>query len=1034
MRQEPDARGLLLVVMGLLLLATVSSEFFVPLGVAVWVFHLAPIGLSLFHRRPAAPVFVAAIATFLIVLAFFFPRPEDLSPRIAFANRAMGIVTLWLLALLARQFIALRNEIARKDWVKQGQTALVEAIRGEPTQAEVGRNVLTLLAHTLEAQVGAFYVREPAALKRVATWALPAAATSGDQLSLGEGLLGQAVLEKRTMVLRDVPPNYLRFGSGLGDASPREILIVPTTAAGEVNGAFELGFATPPDPSAVELLELAAEPIGITIRSAANKARLVSLLDETQRQAEELHAQAEVLRGANEELESQGRVLRESQAQLEIQRAELEEKNVELEAQARTLNHQTEELRVTQSALKLNAEQLERASRYKSEFLANMSHELRTPLNSSLILAKLLGDNANGNLTDEQVQYARTIHSAGNDLLALINDILDISKVEAGKLDVQPEMLPLARVLDPLVRTFEPVALEKKLALHVNVETGTPSTLMTDPQRLQQILKNLLSNALKFTERGSVTLRVSSAGAGRVQFAVVDTGIGISEQNQATLFAPFQRGSDTASRSYGGTGLGLSISRELAHLLGGEVTVVSTPGRGSTFTLEIPAVFSPPAEGRPAAPSPAKRPDAPGAARAPQAQKPIPSRGIPPASAGVQDDREGRKRAERLILIVEDDVPFARILLDLVHEREFDGVIATTSHEALELARALRPAAVLLDIGLPDESGLVFLERLKREAPLRHLPVHVVAASDCSRTALELGAIGYALKPVKREELIAALGKLEAKLAQQVRRVLVVEDDEKLRESITALLRTDGVEIAGVGTIRETLERLAAATFDCMIMDLALPDGSGYDLLERMTEQATAFPPVIVYTGRALTRDEEHALRRFSRSIIIKGARSPERLLDEVTLFLHQVEARLPQDQQRMLQEVRHREAAFEGRRILVVEDDVRNIFALSRVLEQKGSKLAIARNGREALATLEGSSEVDLVLMDIMMPEMDGLEACREIRKRPELARLPIIAITAKAMRDDHERCLAAGANDFIAKPIDVDRLLSLCRVWMPK
>jgi signal transduction histidine kinase/DNA-binding response OmpR family regulator len=1020
------AHPLLLVAMALLVAAVFASELFVPLGIAVWVFYLAPLGLCLYTWRPSLPLFVALAATALMIVALAIPRPEDLAPRISAVNRTIGVLTIWFTAVVVRQFVILRTEVDRQDWVKRAQMAVAEAIRGEPVQGEIGRNVLGLFAGLLEAQVGAFYARESDALERVATWAHAATPATGQRLLPGEGLLGQAVLERRVIAVRDVPPSYLRVGSALGEAPPREILVVPTTAGGDVNGAYELGFLTPTDASTRELLELTAEPIGIALKTAAGKAQLVALLEKTRHQAEELQRQHESLRVANEELEEQGRILRESQARLETQQSELEMTNVELEAQSQALEQQTQELTVTQKALALNAQELERASRYKSEFLANMSHELRTPLNSLLILAKLLGDNATGNLDEDQVQYARTIYSAGNDLLALINDILDVSKIEAGKLEVQREVVPLARVVEELTRTFRPVATERKLALEVLVETGSPATLMTDSQRLQQILKNLLSNALKFTEKGGVTLSAGPAGAGRIRFTVTDTGVGIAREQQAHLFEPFRQADGTTSRRYGGTGLGLSISRQLARLLGGDVSFESEPGRGSAFTLEIPSVYAPPPEAPLAVPAAAKAPEAP---PAPAARPPVPR-----ASAGIDDDREKRARGERLILIVEDDVPFAQILLDLAHERDFDGVVATGSQEGLELARALRPAAIVLDVGLPDESGLVLLDRLKRDPALRHVPVHIVSMSDHSRTALELGAIGYALKPVMREEMLAALAKLEAKLQQRIRRVLVVEDDGKLRESIGALLRSDGVEITGVGTVRETLERLAATTFDCMIMDLVLPDGSGYDLLERMSEKATAFPPVIVYTGRALTHDEEQALRRYSRSIIIKGARSPERLLDEVTLFLHQIESDLPPEQQRILKAVRHREAIFEDRRILIVEDDVRNIFALSRVLEQKGCKLEIARNGREALAALERVREIDLVLMDVMMPEMDGITAMREIRKRPDLGQLPIIAVTAKAMKDDQEQCLGAGANDYIAKPIDVDKLLSLCRVWMPK
>jgi CheY-like chemotaxis protein/two-component sensor histidine kinase len=685
-----------------------------------------------------------------------------------------------------------------------------------------------------------------------------------------------------------------------------------------------------------------------------------------------------------------------------------------------------------------------------------MSHELRTPLNSSLILARLLADNKEGNLTPKQVSFAETICSAGNDLLALINDVLDLSKIEAGKVEVTPETVSLSRLLDGLVKTFQATAREKRLAFTLTVEPGTDDRIETDPQRLAQILRNLLSNALKFTDQGEVSLRVFPGADGTIAFAVRDTGIGIAEHQQSVIFEAFRQADGSTHRKYGGTGLGLSISRDLARLLGGDISMRSVVGEGSVFTLTLPVVYagsaalhpapdqaaaasSPQDAGSPAPPARDLRSREPRVPAPPAAEwRPSDVRPLKPTA--IEDDRDRLRPDARCLLVIEDDPRFAKILRDLAHERGFQCVVTHSAGDGLSAAAIYRPSAILLDINLPDHSGLGVLDHLKHHSDTRHIPVHVLSVADYTREALERGAVGYALKPVKREQLVDAFRNLEARLSQSLRRVLVVEDDERQRESIRELLENADVQITGVRNAGDALAQLRAVTFDCVVMDLNLPDLSGYELLETMARQdAVSFPPVIVYTGRSLTRDEEHGLRRFSKSIIIKDARSPERLLDEVTLFLHQMEDRLPIERQRMLKTARSREAALEDRRILVVEDDVRNIFALSSVLEPKGATVEIARNGREAIDALtrgliDPAAAIDLVLMDIMMPEMDGLTAMRAIRKRAEWKKLPIIALTAKAMKDDQERCLDAGANDYIAKPLDVEKLLSLVRVWMPK
>ncbi|MPZ46843.1 MAG: response regulator, partial [Betaproteobacteria bacterium] len=657
------------------------------------------------------------------------------------------------------------------------------------------------------------------------------------------------------------------------------------------------------------------------------------------------------------------------------------------------------------------------------------------------VLAQVLAENKGGNLSEEQVNYATVIQTANQDLLALINDILDLSKIEAGHADIQVESFPLAQMLERLRETFGPFAARKNLALEMSAGPQVPSTLTTDLRRLEQVLRNLLSNAIKFTEAGSVTLEVSPEPGGMIAFTVEDTGIGIAEEEQAAIFDAFHQADGTTSRKYGGTGLGLSISRELARRLGGSIRVRSKVGVGSAFRLLVPAEVT----GEPSAISsavPAAVPPAPlGLDRSARSAAPVaaPARRTAPAQpqdegvSHIEDDRAARSH-ERLILVVEDDPEFARILYGVAHELDLDCVHTPSGVEALQLAYDLKPSGIVLDVGLPDHSGLAVLERLKRDPRTRHIPVHMMSVDDHTQPALELGAIGYTLKPAARQKLEQAVESLKQRSGNQARRILIVEDDEALRTSIAVLLQADDLDIELAATGAQALEKLGSGDFDCIVMDLALPDASGFDLLERIgSGEKYASPPVIVYTGRALTAQDEQRLRRYSHSIIVKGARSPERLLDEVTLFLHRVEAQLPPDQQKLLRQARQRDAAFEGRTILLAEDDVRNVYALSSVIEPLGAKLKIARNGREAVDMVLQVDRIDVVLMDIMMPEMDGLTAIREIRGS-SASGVPIIALTAKAMPEDRRACLEAGANDYISKPIDVDRLLSLCRVWMPK
>jgi CheY-like chemotaxis protein/CHASE3 domain sensor protein len=964
-------------------------------------------------------------------------RAVAYSTFVLFAGAAVLLFLISAAALVSAQDMRLMQVQA---WLRTGQNALVDLIQGEPDIDMLGGKIIDFVARYLNAQVGAVYLSEAGqSLRLIGGYALPS--NADDNVRTVGGLTLRVLQDRSVLLVSDVPPDYFPVSSGLGTGQARHLVLAAASADGVANAVLELGFFLTAAEHELEWLRMIAEPIGVALRTAQLHKALALALEESQQQGEVLQSQQEELRASNEELEAQSRALQESAVRQEEQQAELEETNTQLETQSEELQTQKDGLERAQRELTVHSDELSRANRVKSEFLANMSHELRTPLNSALILSKLLADNAGANLTEEQVQFSQTIYGANTDLLTLINDILDLSKIEAGQVDVHLETLSLRAMIEQMRRTFDPLATQKGVRLETSIKDSN-DTIVSDGQRLQQVLKNLVSNAVKFTEHGTVQLTVdaltSADGVALVRFCVIDSGVGIEPEHQGIIFEAFRQADGSTHRKYGGTGLGLSISRELARLLGGDVTLHSAPGKGSTFTLTIPRWLGAP--GTTTTHSPAA---VPVAALAPVALVPVRAIALPtPVAKIVDDDRDTITPTDRVILVVEDDAVFAHILVGLGRERGFKVVAAPTAEDGIAAVHTYRPVGVLLDVRLPDHSGLTVLDRLKRNSAMRHIPVHMISAEDHVQHALELGALGYTLKPVKREELLHAIQRMEQKLAQTMGRVLVVEDSAHQRQAIEALLGQGGVSVTSVATASDALAALHAATFDCMVVDLTLPDFSGYQLLERMAaDERYSHPPVIVYTGSSLSRDDEQRLSQYSHSIIIKGARSPERLLDEVMLFLHHVEDRLPLDRQRMLREARNRDATFEGRRILLAEDDVRNVFALTSVLEPLGATMVIARNGREALAALEklGTADhqpggIDMVLMDIMMPEMDGFTAMRAIRERPQWHMLPIIALTAKAMKDDQQQCIAAGASDYVAKPIDVEKLLSLLRVWMCK
>jgi CheY-like chemotaxis protein/signal transduction histidine kinase/HAMP domain-containing protein len=936
------------------------------------------------------------------------------------------------------------------DWLKTNLAKFTRMLQGQRNLIAVAQMILSELARVVDAQHGVFYVMEnpsgeDAELKMLASYAYKRRRGVPSHFRMGEGLVGQCAVEKSRILLTDVPGNYIQISSGLGAAPPSNIIVLPVLFEGEVKAVIELASFNGLSDIHLTFLEQLTEGIGIVLNTLSAIMRTEELLKQSQTLTQELQTQQEELKKTNERLEQQAATLRQSEELLRAQQEELRTTNEQLEEKARLLAEQkaeveakNREVEVAKEALEDKAEQLALTSKYKSQFLANMSHELRTPLNSLLILARLLADNEQGNLTQKQVEFARTIYAAGSDLLALINEILDLSKIESGTMAVDLGFVPFTEMKDYVESSFRQFAAEKGLEFKVELSPDLPAQVETDAKRLQQVIKNLLSNAFKFTSHGSVTLKMSVARTGWtpgrtnldqapsvIAVAVTDTGIGIPADKQRIIFEAFQQADMTTSRKFGGTGLGLSISREIATLLGGELRVDSIPGAGSTFTLYLPQ----PCPGSLTSPPVARVTMVPSAPKllTDATQTPPPEAAV---IASLEDDRESLYPGDRVLLMIEDDPVFARILLDMARERGFKGLIAQRGDQGVALARRYQPDWITLDVQLPDLSGWIVLDQLKQDATTRQIPVHVISATDGgAEKALRLGAHAVLEKPISAEALEAALTSMQVRLDQRTRRVLVVEDDEVQRENTIKMVEARDVETVGVGSGAEALEVLATVQFDCVILDLGLPDMGGAELAEKIRGEAGLTSlPIIVYTSSELSDREEADLRKMSETIIVKDVRSTERLLDEMALFLNRARPReVPARAPRVPTD---RELA--GRRVLVVDDDVRNIFALTSVLERQQMEVRHATNGLEAIQLLKASPDVDVVLMDIMMPGMDGYDTMRAIRRLPEFKTIPIIALTAKAMKGDREKCLDAGASDYVPKPVDTEQLLSLLRVWL--
>ncbi len=974
-----------------------------------------------------------------------------------------------------------------QSWLKSGIADLHFKMRSEHELLPLTQLVITYLANYLNAQVGSFYLREGQQLRLVSSYAFKKRNNNDSVFEFGEGLIGQAALEQQSILYSEMNDEQspLVINNGLNESSPTDIFVLPLVHEERVEAVLALGVNRKYSQIELEFLERAASSIAISLHVTRTQQKMAALLEESKLQSEELQAQQEELKAANEELEEQSTMLLKSEATLRSKSEELQQINTELEERSEELERQTAEtaeksrvIEQAKQAVEIQAKNLQKASHYKSEFLANMSHELRTPLNSLLILSQSLAKNNDGNLTEEQEEDARVIYEGGKSLLTLINDILDLSKVEAGKMNVNFEPFSIDGLLNSLSNQFNPLANNKGIELHFDKEETLPAEIFSDPQRLEQILRNLLSNGIKFTHQGRVSLQVVQPAAsvsfanaalqGRpaIGFAVSDTGIGISAENQDSVFEAFQQGDGSTSRNYGGTGLGLTISRELVKLLGGEIQLHSEEGQGSTFTLYLPldgrAALSAkqPAESKPALPKaqPAQDAQTPRAgcetaklekgesspeivANSGQRQNEVkPSAALSPTakkqeSHGFNDDRDILQTGEKSVLVIEDDPAFMRILMDLARKKGYRGLASLTGSEGLQLAEVYQPSAIILDLGLPDISGRQVLEQLKQNIKTRHIPVHILSAEDKNTEVLQMGAIGFLTKPVSGEDVDELFGKLENLLEDGIKRVLLVEDDTNNRLAVTRLIANKEVDICAVGTGREAQEKLLSETFDCVILDLSLPDISGFELLNRLSHNDNLLlPPIVVYTGRELTSDEYKELSEYTSSIVIKGANSPERLLDETTLFLHSIESSLPSEQRNIIKMLHNSEQVLQGRKILLVDDDLRNTYALSKVLREHGLEVILADNGELALEKLDQEEDIELVLMDIMMPVMDGYEAMRRIRLQETFKKLPIIALTAKAMPEDRSKSIAAGANDYCTKPIDVEKLLSMIRVWLFK
>ncbi len=935
--------------------------------------------------------------------------------------------------------ISAENE--KQNWFVTGQNELNDIMRGDPDILSLTRDVITYLSKYLDAQVGAMYILGVGdELKLLGSYAFTKRKNFINKLKIGEGLVGQAALEKEMISVTNVPEDSIRIRSATVDAAPYNVVVTPFTYHGELLGVIELGSFKELSDRSLEFLNMVMENIAINTNSANARTRMKELLDETQRQSGELKEQQEELRAANEELAEQTNSLKTSEEELKTQHEELQVTNEELEEKTQLLEEQkiniaqkNEELEKTGQDIEEKAKELAIASKYKSEFLANMSHELRSPLNSIMLLSNKLRDNKEGNLTDNQVKSAKIVYNSGHDLLSLIDEILDLSKIEAGQMEIDIRKVSTRELSANIRVNFEHLAKEKKIGFSVVLDKKVPERIHTDQKRLEQILKNLLSNAIKFTQEGSVNLNIALPTDGytsstrelnhenSIAFSVTDTGIGIPSSVQKTIFEAFKQADGSTARNFGGTGLGLSISVGLSRMLGGEIKVQSEEGKGSTFTLYLPVESKTDSSSE----TPEEQPGIP-------VSQHITSK-TSVMTPSIPDDRDSLEENDKIILIIEDDPDFATSVMDQCHEKGFKCIVTADGGRGVKMAEEYMPDAIILDINLPDTSGWDVLDIIKENHKIRHLPVHIISCEDSTIDAFRKGALGFLSKPATKEQLDGVLQKFEEFLGKKLKDLLVVEDDNNLRESIVQLIGEGDVTVSEASTGKDALKAIWSGKYDCVVLDLGLPDMSGFELLKKLeSKKDFVIPPIIIFTGRELTKEEEQSLRKYSETIILKGVKSEERLLDETALFLHRAVKKLSKPKKKMIVNLHEKDFMFKDKKVLLVDDDMRNLFAMTGLLNEKGITVIEAEDGAKAISLLKEEPGVDLVLMDIMMPGMDGYEAMKRIRKIKKFSQLPIIALTAKAMKEDRKKCIVAGASDYITKPVDMNRLFSMMRVWL--
>jgi CheY-like chemotaxis protein/signal transduction histidine kinase/HAMP domain-containing protein len=907
-----------------------------------------------------------------------------------------------------------------QDWLKTNLAKFTNMLQGQRDLATVGRLLLMELAPLVNAQLGVIYQVEGVEgsnLRLLSAFADDGINGHPQRLRIGEGLIGQCAADKRRLLITEMPTHAVPIGSALFKVVPKNIIVLPVLFESEAKAVIELASVSEFTALQMMFLEQLTDSIGIVVNSIEATMQTEGLLKQSQQLAGELQTQQRELQQTNEQLEQKAQQLAE-------RNVEVERKNQEIEQARRAVEEKASELALT--------------SKYKSEFLANMSHELRTPLNSILILGQQLTDNPDGNLTPKQVEFARTIHGAGTDLLNLISDILDLSKIESGTVTVDVQEVFVTNLIDAIARPFRHEAENRQLSFNVEVDSHLGRSIFTDSKRVQQVLKNLLSNAFKFTEHGSVELKVSAAVSGWnanhpvlsqspvvIAFEVSDSGIGIPIEKQKIIFEAFQQADASTSRKYGGTGLGLAISRELSQLLGGEIQLHSTPGSGSTFTMYLPLRYI--------GPGTTQRAQHDMSQRFVQSVPVLAAPTLERTIEQIPDDRLEIVPGDSILLVVEDDPHYARVIMDLARDKGFKVLVSMLGGDALDLAKQFQPSAISLDVFLPDMLGWSVLSQLKQNALTRHIPVQIITLDEDRQHALASGAFSFVTKPTTTEGVDAALSRIKEYAAPRRKRLLVVEDNAAEQMSISELLGHDDIEIVNVDTGGDALAALREKPCDCVVLDLRLPDMTGFEVLEKIrADSSLSEVPVVVFTGRELSAEEDAQLHTLARSIVVKGVESPERLLDETALFLHRVVTDLPQEKQRMLERLTSSDEDLVGRTALLVDDDARNIFALSSVLERRGMHVLTATTGSEAIALVESTPDLAIVLMDIMMPEMDGYQTMEAIRQKPTFRRLPIIALTAKAMKGDREKCLEAGASDYLAKPVNTEQLLAALRMWL--